>query len=76
MTKMFEDGQDPWSKIQELEALVHHHHRQLVALEQSFLQIARAFNAHSDLVHQITVQNTQLLQDMAVLREYNFDSNK
>lgn len=73
---MFEDGQDPWSKIQELEALVYHHHREIRKLEQSLIQMAQAFNSQSELIQQVTRQNTELLRDMAVLRGFSPGVNK
>lgn len=66
--KMFEDGQDPWSKIQELEALTMHHHRQLRQLEHNMTELIKAYNHQARLVEQITNQNTELLRDLAVLR--------
>lgn len=69
--KMFEDGQDPWAKMQEMEALVHHHHRQLRLLEQNIAQLVQAYNAQAKLVEQITNQNTELLRDLAVLRSFS-----
>jgi len=69
--KMFEDGQDPWSKIQELEALVMHHHRQLRLMENNMNELIKAYNTQAKLVEQITLQNTELLRDMAVLRTFS-----
>lgn len=68
--KMFEDGQDPWSRIQELEALVHHHHRQIKTLEHNVSELARLFTAQSRLVEQIAQQNTELLKDQAILKQF------
>lgn len=69
--KMFEDGQDPWSKIQELEALVMHHHRELRQLTNNMNELIKAYNAQAQLVRQITEQNTQLLKDLAVLHTFS-----
>lgn len=71
MTKMFEDGQDPWSKIQELEALVYHHHRELRQLQHNMGELIKAYNAQAQLVEQITNQNTELLRDLAVLKSFS-----
>jgi dephospho-CoA kinase len=68
--KMFEDGQDPWSKIQELEALVMHHHKQLRLLENNQNELIRAYTAQAKLVEQITLQNTELLEQMAILKGF------
>jgi hypothetical protein len=69
--RMFEQGEDPWSKLQEMEALVHHHHKQLRLLENNINELIKAYNAQAKLVEQITLQNTELLQHLAVLKGFD-----
>ena len=70
MTKIWEEGQDPYTKLQEMEALVYHHHRQLRQLEQNMTELIKAYNAQAKLVEQITRQNTELLEDLAILKSF------
>lgn len=70
MTKIWEEGQDPYTKLQEMEALVYHHHRQLRQLEHNMSELIKAYNAQAKLVEQITRQNTELLEDLAILKSF------
>lgn len=69
--RMFEEGEDPYTKLKEMEALVYHHHKTIRVLENNISELIKAYTAQAQLVKQITEQNTELLQELAVLRSFS-----
>jgi len=61
--KMYNENFDP---LLDLEILK----QRLVDLEANFARLVAAHNSHTQLIQQITRQNTELLEQMAIQRQY------